>query len=423
MSARRRYNLKMYPTPSQEKALSDIKGACQRLHNAALEQRKFAYKRRGVSVSRYDQEKELKTLRAELPEYKAVHSHVLQGVIKRLDLAFKRFFKAVKAGDAHGYPRFKSFDRYRGWTYKQYTKGWKLARTDQGQPRSIKLHGVDHVRLRGSLPQEGGRPKTCTISHRGGCWYASVVFEYDDGELTCEGGEHAWGLDWGCEKFVSIADRGGGSSHVPNPRHLKAAKDKLTREQRRLSRKTRGSNNRRKQARRVARVLREVADRRRDFLHKTSTWIVRACALIAVEKLNVKGMPSGAGSRTASGGVYKTGLNKSILDTAPAAFHNMLNYKASSARIQHVVINTRRVKPSQTCSCCGHQTKKTLADRVHRCASCGFTCDRDVNAARVILSWALTQTPNALPVPQDMGKQPEPHAQGTLAKTAGCSGR
>ncbi|RMF00155.1 MAG: transposase, partial [Alphaproteobacteria bacterium] len=109
MTERRRYTFKIYATPAQDMAMRDIKGACQRLYNAMLEQRRFAYKHRGVSVSRWDQERALKRLRAELPEYKAVHSHVLQGVAKRLDLAFGSFFRRVKAGETPGYPRFKSF--------------------------------------------------------------------------------------------------------------------------------------------------------------------------------------------------------------------------------------------------------------------------------------------------------------------------
>jgi putative transposase len=408
MPERRRYTFKLYPTPSQEAALLDIKGACQRLYNTALEQRRYAYKDRGVSITRYAQAGELKVLRAEFEEYKAVHSHVLQGTLKRLDEAFKHFFRRVKNGETPGYPRFKPFARYRGWDYFEHGRGYRLFLNDNGKHGRIRLHGVGMVRLRGVLPQPG-KPKTCTIQHKADGWYASVVFEYEDGELRRKSGTQAWGLDWGVEKLVSIATHEGGSSHVPNPRYQKEGAEKLAREQRRLSRKKRGSKNRRKQVKRVAKAHRKVANRRKDGLHKLTTFIARQCVLIAVEKLNVKGM-------TAKGGVYKKGLNRSILDTAPAEFHNMLRYKAESAGSLYVEIPTRKVKPSQTCSCCGHQQKKSLSERTHSCSECGFTCDRDVNAARVILSWALFEKPDQIRVPQGM-------REFTLVESAGCRAR
>lgn len=410
MPEQRRYTLRMYPTPTQERALMDIKGACQRLYNGALEHRKRGYRERGLSISRFDQANTLKDIRAALPEYAAVHSHVLQSIIKRVDLAFQGFFRRAAAGETPGYPRFKSFDRFHGWDYFEHGRGYRLFLNPRGEGArngQIRLHGVGKVRVRGSVPIMG-KAKTCTIMHKGGQWFASVVFEYEAGALKRESGTQAWGLDWGVEKLLSIANHDGRGAHVPNPRHHRKVASQLAKEQRRLSRKKRRSQNRRKQARRVAKVHRRLANTRRDGLHKLSSWIVKMCALIAVEKLNVKGM-------TASGGVYKHGLNKSILDTSPAEFHTMLRDKAESAGSQYVEIPTRKVKPSQTCSCCGHQAKKKLSERVHHCSECGFICDRDVNAARVILSWALFGRSDGLPVPQGMGEF-------TLVETAGCGG-
>ncbi|RMF02109.1 MAG: transposase, partial [Alphaproteobacteria bacterium] len=317
-----------------------------------------------------------------------------QGVAKRLDLAFGSFFRRVKAGETPGYPRFKSFHRYGGWDDKEHTKGWKLTLNEGGQHGRLRLHGVGEVKIRGSLPLPGTH-ETCTILHKASGWYASIVFEYEDGALVRECGTAAVGLDWGVKTFLTGAGSKGGSFTVANPKPLKKAQRKLKRAQRRLSLSERGSRNRRKQVRRVARVHERVANTRKDFLHKTSAMIVKLCALIAVEKLNVQGM-------TARGGSYKTGLHRAILDTAPGAFHHMLSYKAAEAGASHVVIDTRKVKPTQTCSCCGAQEKKDLFERLHRCERCGFTCDRDVNAARVILSQALFGTPTGLPLPQDM---------------------
>ena len=142
------------------------------------------------------------------------------------------------------------------------------------------------------------------------------------------------------------------------------------------------SNNRRKAVKALAAEHRRIANRRKDFLHQTSAKLVSQCGLIATEQLNVKGM-------TASGGEYKKGLNRSILDTAPSTFLTLLKSKAEEAGLQWCEVPTRQVKPSQTCHRCGVQRKKTLAERIHRCR-CGAECSRDENAARVMLNWALT---------------------------------
>ncbi len=362
--------------------MRDILGGCQRLYNGLLEHRRLAYESHGVSITRFQQNVEITTLRSEMAEYRAIHSQVLQGVSRRVDLAFKAFFRRVKVGQTPGYPRYKGFDRYSGWDYPQYGKGWKLIVEENKKRGVLKLHGIGEVKFRGSIRVSGGKPKTCTIQHKNGRWYASVVYEYDKEQLHRESGKHAMGLDWGVEKFLAIATDAGTHSFVPNPRRFQKAKKKLAREQRRLARKRRRSRNRRKQIRRVAAAYRKVANKRHDGQHKTSAMLVKKCALIAVEALNVKGM-------TAGGGVYKKGLNREILDTAPAAFHSMLKYKAEEAGTEYVVINTRKHKPSQTCSKCWHQAKKKLSCRTHRCTRCRYTADRDVNAAQVILLVAL----------------------------------
>ena len=121
------YTEKLRPTPAQERALEDVLWRCRDLYNAALEQRITAWQRRRVSLSRYEQETELKDIRAEFPEYEAIHSHVLQDVLARLDETSQAFFRRVKRGEKAGFPRFKggaatapsplrSMATARGWT-------------------------------------------------------------------------------------------------------------------------------------------------------------------------------------------------------------------------------------------------------------------------------------------------------------------
>src|SRR5215813_14007286 len=117
---RRTYKYKLRPTPQQERELERVLGLCRHLYNVALEQRITAWQRRHVSISRYVQEAELKDIRAEFPEYAAIHSHVLQNVLARLDKTYQAFFRRVQRGEKAGFPRFKGRNRYRSFTFKEY---------------------------------------------------------------------------------------------------------------------------------------------------------------------------------------------------------------------------------------------------------------------------------------------------------------
>src|SRR6185369_16134600 len=114
------FKYKLKPTPEQGRELERVLWACRRLYNTALEQRKTAYERCGVSLSRYSQEAELKGIRAEFPEYASIHSHILQDVLARLDKAFQAFFRRIREGATPGYPRFHGRDRYNSFTYKEF---------------------------------------------------------------------------------------------------------------------------------------------------------------------------------------------------------------------------------------------------------------------------------------------------------------
>src|SRR5690349_5081626 len=110
---------KLRPTPAQERALEEVLWRCRELYNAALEQRIAAWQRRRVSLSRYEQETELKEIRAEFPEYAAIHSHVLQDVLARLDKTYQAFFRRVQRGEKAGFPRFTGRNRFHSFTLKE----------------------------------------------------------------------------------------------------------------------------------------------------------------------------------------------------------------------------------------------------------------------------------------------------------------
>src|SRR5215468_9613019 len=147
---------KLRPTPTQERALEEVLWRCRELYNAALEQRIIAWQRRRISVSRYEQEAELKAIRAEFPDYAAIHSHILQDVLARLDKTYQAFFRRVQRGEKAGFPRFKGRDRFHSFTLKEYGNG---ARLDNG---FMVLAKIGRIALRWSCPLEG-TPKTVTV--------------------------------------------------------------------------------------------------------------------------------------------------------------------------------------------------------------------------------------------------------------------
>lgn len=361
------------------------------LSNTLLDQKIRAFKERGINLSFADQCKELTKLRngddeiAEL--FSSINSQVEQTVIKRIHKAFDAFFRRVKNGETPGFPRFKSKDRFSGWSYTQ--SGWKLSAGAARKKRKMTngflyLSGVGHIKIRGSS-RTAGIPKTCDIMRKGkNNWYASIVIECDLPQRTK--GSLAAGIDWGTTTFVEIAVEDGSYDKIDNPRHTRNALEKLAKEQRKLSKKTKGSKNRKKQANVVGKIHSKTANKRKDFLHKSSTELIGKYSKVFKEELSIKNM-------TAAGGAYKKGLNREILSTAPRMFYDMLNYKAEEAGSLQKEIPTKKIKPSQTCSVCGGQYKKLLSDRLHDCPLCGHKNQRDRESARVCLSYGLTGKP------------------------------
>src|SRR6516225_8606010 len=189
---------KLRPTPTQERALERVLGHCRMLYNTALEQRSTAWQRCHVCVTRSQQEAELKAMRAELPEYAAIHRHVLQDVLARLDTTYQAFFRRVANGEQPGFPRFHGTDRYHSFTYKEYGNG---ARLDNG---SLVLAKIGRIAVRWSRPVQGSI-KTVTISKEADGWYVSFsCADVPTEPLPLTG--KATGIDVGLKVFLITAD-------------------------------------------------------------------------------------------------------------------------------------------------------------------------------------------------------------------------
>jgi putative transposase len=267
------YQEKLRPTPAQQRQLERVLERCRILYNTALEQRIFLWKQRGVSISRYAQEAELKTLRAEMLEYGALHSHVLQDVLARLEKTYQAFFRRVANGEQPGFPRFHGKDRYHSFTYKEYGNG---ARLDNG---SLVLAKIGHLAVRWSRPV-AGTIKTVTVSKEADGWYVSFsCTDVPTEPLPLTGQET--GIDVGLKVFLITAD----GEPTPNPRWYRTAEKALKKAQRRVSRRKKGSHRRRKAVQVLAKQHQHVRRQRCDFHHKTALDLVRAYDVIYVEAI------------------------------------------------------------------------------------------------------------------------------------------
>ena len=333
---------------------------CQKLYNAALDQRINIYRQKKETISCYNQIKQLPELRAAFPEYEEIGSQVLQDVIERLDKTFKAFFKRIKnEGGKAGFPRFKNRDRYDSFTLKQ--TGWKL------ESYHLTVRNVGRFKLRLSRPIEGNI-KTVTI-HRelSGHWY--VCFSCDKvPERKLEPSEKSVGIHMGNEYFCVDSDEG----HEDNPAYFRKAEKRLRVRQRKLSRRVKGSHGRDQARILIAKTYEKITNQRDYFLHKVANKYVANYGVIYIEDLTIKDMDK------------NHALAKYIRDASWGKFFELLNYKAEEAgrliiKVPHFAAN------NEACSTCGAVNQEhTLSNAQWVCKTCGVMHDRDYDVARNI---------------------------------------
>jgi putative transposase len=344
------------------------------VYNKTLETRKKGWEQEKQSISLYDTMKMLPAWKQDRPKLRLAFSQTLQDACSRVDLAFNAFFRRVKAGETPGYPRFKGYYRYDSFTYKQYGNGTKL--TADG----LYLSKIGTVKIK--LHREPcGNIKTITIRRdRLGNWYACLSCEVDPQPLPPS--SEVVGIDLGLSKFMALSN----GEVIDRQRWMKRDEKDLQRIQRKLSKLPTGSAERRKAVRALNHVHTRIANRRRDFAHKVSRQLVNRFQIIAFEKLEVAEMSQNA--------PYKT-ISKGIADVAWARTVELTSFKAEWAGRTVVKVNPRGT--TQNCSGCGQVVPKGLSVRVHNCPHCGLVIDRDLNAARNILSRGLaTLHPNGV---------------------------
>jgi len=356
------FRYRIYPTKAQERVLEQTLEECRWVYNQTLAYRRDAWQERQESVSYYMTTKLLPQWKQERPSLKIVYSQVLQDVQRRVDKAFKGFFRRVKNGKEPGYPRFKGKGRYRSITYPQF--GFHI--TDDGR---LHLSKIGDIKIKLHRPI-GGEIKQVTIRrYPTGKWFACFTCEVEPESLPAT--ERYVGIDLGLKSFAVLSN----GEVVDNPRFFRREERGLAKAQCRLSKAEKGTPEHNKRRRIVARIHERISNKRSDFSHKLSRHLVNEYDVICFEGLNIHGM------------VKNHCLAKSISDAAWRQLISHTMYKAENAGRRVVLVNPRHT--SQICSRCGCLIKKTLSDRVHKCPHCGLEIDRDLNAAINILGLGL----------------------------------
>ena len=351
----RGYKYRLYPNKAQREALAQTFGCCRYVYNWGLDRKSTVYAETGKSLSAYDLSKELTALKRE-PDKLWLNDVLrvpLAQSLRHLDSAFEKFFK--KQG---GYPRFKKKHSRQSATYDRDC----ITITDRGV-KLYKMPGEVKIRFDRPLPK-GGEIRNAVVSmDSAGRYFVSIMVKEEIATLPPL--KARIGIDLGLTHFATIST----GEKIDNPRHFDRHYKRLRRAQKSLSRKKKGSKNRDKARRKVARIHARITDARKDFLHKLSTRLISENQAIGTETLRVQNM------------MKNKRLSRHIGDAGWGEFVRMLQYKADWYGRDVVPADTF-FPSSKTCSVCGYKLAELpLNIRQWTCPKCSTIHDRDINAA------------------------------------------
>jgi putative transposase len=284
----------------------------------------------------------------------------LQNVAVRIDLAFKAFFRRVKAGEKPGYPRFKGKGWYDSITYPQ--TGFKIKKEE------LELSKIGSVKIKLHRPIKG-TIRTCTIRRQNNKWFACFSCEIKPKPLKKS--KKSIGIDVGINSFATLSN----GEKVDNPRFFKTDQKALAKVQRKLSKLEKENPLREKVRKVISRLHERITNRRNNFCHQIARELVNCFGIVCIEDLSINKIKENNFFRS---------INRDISDAAWGQFIHYLSYKAENAGRKLVKVNPAYT--TQDCSRCGYRQVKKLSDRVHRCPHCGLEIDRDHNSALNILT-------------------------------------
>ncbi len=352
---------RLYPSEKQQETLNEILRLSSWLYNRSLAYRRKRWQESRYSVTDNEQSAMWKDWRNEEPEnnpLRLVNMSAGQQVLRRLDKAYREFMQGKR-----GRPRFKNWRRFDSVNYKP-GDGAGL-KNDK-----LRIQNVGLILVKWHRPLPDGKLKNIIILRKPSGWYVCFQVEIEAPEPH-PSPEPPVGVDVGIHHALALSD----GTVIDSPQYLKASLIRLRKLQRKVARKKKGSNRRRKAVHQLAKELEHIANQRRDWWHKVVHQLVNTYGLIAIEDLSLSFM------------LRNGNLSRAAHDVALGIFYELLDDKAIEAGVEVVKVNPKNT--SQRCNGCGAMVKKDLRVRTHHCPDCGFTVDRDVNAARNILDLAV----------------------------------
>ncbi|MBE9055907.1 RNA-guided endonuclease TnpB family protein [Sphaerospermopsis sp. LEGE 08334] len=369
------YQYKIKPTKEQAEKIDETLEMLRYQYNYLLAQRFNWYQHNRSPIDRcslvichlpelkdkpdyYTQKASLTQLKKDRPWYKKIYSQVLQEVPKKVEIAFARWLKGDVNGKKSGRPRFKGVGQYKTFTFPQFQR-----HHFNGNKITLSKIGDIQVIVHRPIP-DGFDIKTVSVTKKADGYY--VTLSLDDKTVPTIkpdfNANNIVGIDVGLIDFIVTSE----DERIAAPKFLRKAERKLKSAQRRVSRRKKGSNRRKKAIKKLGIQHKKVSDTRKDFHFKTANTLLKKYDVIAVEKLNIKGLA-------------RTWLAKSINDVGWGQFISILSSKAENAGLKVIAVNSNGT--SQECSSCGHKVKKPLSQRMHNCPVCHASLCRDLNAA------------------------------------------
>lgn len=353
---RKTFKYRIFPTNKQKRKLDFFLKECCWLYNYFLDYHKDFYIKNNRTITRFELQKLIPELKKQRQSLNDVCGQVLQDTTTRIRDAFGLFFKRIKNKKDHGYPRYKTEEKYRSITYAQYKNSWRFTKDN----KKISLVKIGKIKIKLHRKIEG-IPKTISIKKTlTGKWYATILCEIEQ-NINKKEYKKCIGVDVGIHNFATLSD----GNIIKNPEFNCKVKNKLKKAYKKNKINV------------IRKIHEKISNKRHNFIHQQSKYISENYDLVVIEDLNVNSIIG-----------KKHICSKKILDCGWGYFLRQLSYKVENTGGKLIKVNPAYT--SKYCSKCGHRNDQIkLRNRIFICECCGEKIDRDLNSAKNILALGI----------------------------------